>query len=329
MRSLFEALVYFTNLDKEWGIFRNQIVLPMNLRTLDLNLLRIFDAVFTERSMSKAAVRLHLSQPTVSNAMTRLRERLDDPLFERSAEGMVPTARAKMLAEPVRQALALLEQGIQGNPDFDFAHIEREFVVAVEDYRETVVLPGFIDWMARTAPGLRIRIRPAVGAQLLTDLREGKVDLALDYFPTQDLSVRNVCVLTETLLTLTKRDHPDVGERMSLETFLELRHVVLAHYGASRPMIDLALAKRGLSRKIAVTVPHFLSMPLMVQTSHFAATLPRRMALLYADHFRLHAHAVPLRIPKFPVYLQWHSNTDHDAGLTWFRQHLMEFCKRL
>lgn len=301
----------------------------MNLRTLDLNLLRVFDAVFTERSMSKAAVRLHLSQPTVSNAMARLRERLEDPLFERSAEGMVPTARAKMLAEPVRQALALLERGIQGNPDFDFAHIEREFVIAVEDYGETVVLPHFIDWMSQTAPGLRFRIRPSIGPQLLTDLREGKVDLALDYFPTQDLAVRNVCVLTESLLTLTRRDHPDVGERLSLETYLQLRHVVLAHHGASRPMIDLALAKRGLSRRIAVTVPHFLSMPILVQTSQLAATLPRRMALVYADNFRLHAHSVPLRTPKFPVYLLWHSNTDHDSGLQWLREHLVDFCKRL
>lgn len=301
----------------------------MNLRTLDLNLLLVFDAVYTERSISRAAVKLHLSQPTVSNALTRLRERLGDALFERSAQGMAPTPRAKMLAEPIRQALALLERGLRGGDDFDYAHAEREFVVAVEDYGETVVLPRFIDWLGQAAPGIRIRIRPEPSAQLQAELREGTVDLALDYFAPQDPAVQSTCVLTESLLTLSRRDHPLVGERLGLDTYLTLRHVVLAHQGHSRPMIDLALAKRGLARHIAVTVPHFLSMPVLVQTSDLVCTLPRRMGQLYADHFRLKAHAVPLRTPQFPVYLLWHQNAGGDAGHRWFREHLVEFCQRL
>lgn len=301
----------------------------MNLRTLDLNLLLVFDAIYVERSISRAALKLHLSQPTISNALARLRERLADPLFERRAHAMVPTARAKTLAEPIRQALALLERGLRSADDFDYAHAEREFVVAVEDYGETVVLPRFIDWLSQAAPGIRIRIRPEPSTQLQAELREGAVDLALDYFPLQDPAARNVCILTETLLTLARRDHPQVGERLSLDCYLALRHVVLAHQGNSRPMIDLALAKRGLSRRIAVTVPHFLSMPMLAQTSDLVCTLPRRMAQLYADHFRLRAHAVPLRIPQFPVYLLWHAHADGDAGHRWFREHLIEFCQRL
>jgi len=301
----------------------------MQLRSLDLNLLLVFDAVYAERSISKAAVRLHLSQPTVSNALARLRERLGDPLFERSGAGMAPTPRAKTLAEPIRQALAVLERGLRGEDDFDYAHAEREYVVAVEDYGETVVLPRFIDWLGQAAPGIRIRIRPEPGTALQAELREGTVDCALDYFPVPDPAFRNTCVLTENLLTLARRDHPQVGERLSLELFLSLRHVVLAHRGNSRPMIDLALAKRGLARQIAVTVPHFLSMPVLVQNSDLVATLPRRMALLYADHFRLKSHAVPLRIPQFPVYLLWHANADSDPGHRWLREHLVEFCQRL
>jgi DNA-binding transcriptional LysR family regulator len=301
----------------------------MQLRTLDLNLLLVFDAVYAERSISKAALRLHLSQPTVSNALARLRERLSDPLFERRGSGMAPTSRAKTLAEPIRQALAILEGGLRGNDDFDYAQAQREFVVAVEDYGETVVLPRFIDWLGKAAPGIRIRIRPEPGTALQAELREGAVDFALDYFTVQDPSFRNTCVLTENLLTLSRRDHPQVGERLSLEQYLSLRHVVLAHRGNSRPMIDLALAKRGLTRHIAVTVPHFLSMPVLVQNSDLVATLPRRMALLYADHFRLKSHVVPLRIPQFPVYLLWHAHVDADPGHRWLREHLVEFCQRL
>lgn len=301
----------------------------MKLRTLDLNLLLVFDAIYAERSISKAALRLHLSQPTVSNALARLRERFGDPLFERSGQGMAPTPRAKTLSEPIRQALGLLEGGLRGDDGFDFASTQREFVVAVEDYGETVVLPRFIDWLGQAAPGIRIRIRPEPGSMLQAELRDGAVDLALDYFPVQGAGFRHQCVMTENLLTLARRDHPQVGERLSLETYLALRHVVLAHRGNSRPMIDLALAKRDLARHIAVTVPHFLSMPVLVQHSDLLATLPRRMALLYADHFRLRAHAVPLRIPQFPIYLLWHANAEADSGHRWLREQLALSCQRL
>ncbi|VWX57762.1 LysR family transcriptional regulator [Burkholderiales bacterium 8X] len=301
----------------------------MNLRTLDLNLLLIFDAIYNERSISKAALKLHLSQPTVSNALARLRERLQDELFERSSQGMLPTVRAKTLAEPIRQALDVLERGFRADDQFDFANSDREFVIAVEDYGETIILPRFVDWLAKVAPRIRIRIRPESAALLKGEMRDGSVDLALDYFTLRENGFSNTCVLTETLLSLSRRDHPVVAERLSLETYLSLRHVVLAPRTSMMPMIDLALSKRGQKRHIAVTVPHFLSMPMMVQTSDMICTLPRRMAHLYADHFHLKAHTVPLRIPRFPVYVIWHDSVDGDASHQWFRNHLVEFCQRL
>ena len=301
----------------------------MNLRSLDLNLLLVFDAIYGERSISRAAAKLHLSQPTVSNALARLRERLQDPLFERSAQGMLPTPRARKLAEPIRQALNTLEHGLRDDEEFDFARSEREFVIAVEDYGESVILPGFIRWLADVAPNLRMRIRAESSAQLAVELREGTVDLALDYFTLPDANYRHACVLTETLLSLSRRDHPLLGERMNLEQYLALRHVMLAAPANARPMIDLALAKRGLQRRIAMRVPHFISMPLMVQATDMIGTLPRRMAMLYADNFRLRAHAVPLRTPQFPVYLIWHEALEPDPGHQWFRTHLTDFCHRL
>lgn len=301
----------------------------MNLRSLDLNLLLVFDAVYCERSISRAAQKLHLSQPTVSNALARLRQRLADPLFERSAQGMAPTPRAKKLADPIRQALNVLEQGLRDDGAFDFANSTREFVVAVEDYGETVIVPRFVKWLAGVAPQISIRIRPEASAQLKAELREGSVDLALDYFALTDPSYRSKAVLTETLKSLSRRDHPTLQERLSLDLFLALPHVVLSAPANAQPMIDLALAKRGLQRHVAVSVPHFISMPLMVQATDMICTLPARMAHLYADNFRLRLHAVPLRIPQFPVYLMWHKSIEADAGHQWFRSHLMEFCQRL
>ena len=300
-----------------------------SLRSLDLNLLLVFDAVHRERSISRAAAALHLSQPAVSNALARLRRHLGDPLFERQGQGMAPTPQAKALAGPIRQALDLLERGLRGPQPFDYAQAEREFVIALEDYGETVILPHFVDGLGREAPGVRVRIRPEPSARLAAELRDGSVDLALDYFPIAQPGFRSEAVLTESLLTLARPDHPGIGERLTLETYLAQRHVVLAAREGTRPMIDLALAKRGLSRRIAVTVPHFQSMPVLVRGSDLLATLPRRMALLYARHFGLRTCAVPLRVPQFPVYLIWHEGCDADPGHAWFRGHLAALCAQL
>lgn len=301
----------------------------MNLRTLDLNLLLVFDTVYAERSISRAADKLSLSQPTVSNALARLRDRLGDPLFTRSTGGMVPTTRARALAGPIRQALELMDRSLRGDDDFDPAASSRTFVIAVEDYGEAVILPPFVDWLARTAPHLTLRVLPGQGAGVGDQLRDGNIDLCIDYFAQRDPQFRNECVLTERLVTLARPDHPQVGEGLSLQDYLALRHVVLAPRAGATPMIDLALSKRGLRREVAVEVPHFLSMPLLVQASDMVCTLPHRMAALYADHFRLRAHALPLKVPAFPVYLTWHSALDDDPAHRWLRSHLMERCQEL
>lgn len=303
--------------------------MEISLRTFDLNLLLVFDAIYTERSISRAAEKLHLSQPTVSNALARLRTQLNDPLFERSGQGMVPTLRAKSLAEPIRQGLAAIGQGLKGHPDFAFAEAERTFVISMPDYAETVMVPRFVDWLSNVAPGIRLHIDPQPPSQRLAKLRDGSIDMALDYFPLQDPAVRNVCALTETLLVLVRRHHPEVSDTLSLETYLSLRHVVFDHQDQTRPMIDLALAKRGLKRTIAMIVPHFLSMPIIVQNTDLICTLPRRMGQFFADHFRLQSYPVPLRTPNFPVYLMWHKHCDEDAGHRWLREQWLSFCQRL
>lgn len=301
----------------------------MNLRSLDLNLLLVFDAIYAERSISKAAQRLNLSQPAVSNALARLRDRLGDPLFERSSQGMTPTPRAKALKEPIHQALDLLEQGLRNDSTFDYASSVREFVIAVEDYGETVILPRLVDWAAAAAPNIRITIRAESSASLKEAMRDGSVDLALDYFTVPTEGYVNKRVMTETLVTLARKEHPHISDRLNLETYLEQRHVVISPRGRVTPMIDLALSKRNLQRKIALVVPHFLSMPTMVRSSNMICTLPRRMAYHFADAFGLNVHAVPVRTPAFPVYLIWHESFDGDPGHQWLRNHLIALCESL
>ena len=160
-------------------------------------------------------------------------------------------------------------------------------------------------------------------------MRDGNVDFALDYFAPKEEGFHSRCILTEGLVTLSRLGHPKIGETLSLDDFLSLGHVVLTPPQTSRPMIDLALAKRNLQRRIALTVPHFLSMPVIVQSSNLICTLPRRMAHLYADHFRLKTYDVPLRIPRFPIYLVWHEALDPDPGHKWLRNHVIALCEHV
>ncbi len=301
----------------------------MNLRSIDLNLLVVFDTIYTERNISRAAQKLALSQPAVSNALSRLRERLDDPLFIRTTHTMVPTARAKALAQPIREALLLIEGSLRAGESFDFAQSERRFVIAVEDYGETVILPGFLDWLARVAPKITVKIRPEPGFRLNSEMKDGQVDLALDYFLQRDQAFHSACVLTDGLLSLSRRGHEQLGDPLNLEQYLRVHHVALTPRSGSMPMIDLALAKRGLRRHVAVELPHFQSMPLLVRNTQMICTVPRRMANVYAQTFELQTHVVPLRIPNFPIYLIWHASVDADPAHIWFRQSLIQFCRGL
>ncbi|MCC2596170.1 LysR family transcriptional regulator [Pusillimonas sp. MFBS29] len=301
----------------------------MNLQSLDLNLLRVFDAIYIERSISRAAIRLNLSQPAVSNALSRLRERIGDPLFERTAEGMAPTPRAKTIAEPIQRALDLLREGLSQRSGFDFSESKRTFELAVEDYGENVILPRFLKWLHEVAPGIRIVIRPQPGIQAKDALRRGSVDLALGFFVPGTEDFHHHCVMTDTLLTLARQDHPAILERLTLETFLSVKHVALIPRTKSMPMIDLALAKRDLQRDIVVQVPHFQSMPVIVRNTDLLGTLPKRMAVLYADHFGLQPYQPPVRTPDFPVYLIWHQSADDDIAHRWLRDALIDLCQRL
>ena len=301
----------------------------MNLRSIDLNLLLVFDTIYSERNISKAANKLALSQPAVSNALARLRERLQDPLFIRTTHHMVPTPRAKALAQPIRQALSLIEGGLRAGEAFDCAQSDRRFVIGIEDYGEAVVLPRFLDWLARVAPNVSIRIRPEPGSHLASEMKDGQVDLALDYFMQHEPGFHSECVLTDGLLTLSRPGHPLLGDQLSLEQYLTVRHIALVPRSGSMPMIDLALAKRGLRRQVAVQLPHFQSMPLLVKNTQLICTLPRRMAHLYAQTFELQTHDVPLRVPNFPIYLIWHASADADPAHAWLRRNLIDFCHGL
>jgi len=305
------------------------IIHGMNLRSIDLNLLAVFDAIYTERSLTRAARKLPLSQPAMSNALRRLRESLNDPLFTRTSQGMVPTPRARELAEPVRQALDLIQNGLRQEAEFNFGSSHRKFTIAAEDYGEAVIMPRLMDWISHVAPNIRLEIRPEPGSTLGPHLKDGVVDIALDYFGVKGSEFEVTPVIDETLVTMSRRDHPVVADSLSLEQFASVPHLALTPRTRTTPVVDRALAAVGLKRRIAAQAPHFLSMPLIVQNTNLLCTLPKRMAHVYADVFRLKILKTPVDLPAFPIYLMWHRSMSRDPGHQWLRTAIIDLCQRI
>jgi len=298
----------------------------MNLRNIDLNLLTVFDAILSERSLTRASAKLNMTQPALSNALARLRTTLDDPLFVRTAQGMMPTSRAKQMAEPIRQALDLIQNGIRQREAFEFETAKRKFVIAISDYGEAVIMPRFVDWLAKIAPHIEVQVRPEFGRHIKEELRDGSIDLATDYFRIPGDDFRNVHVMDEHLVSMVRVDHPTIGDHLSIDDYTSTPHVVLKQ---DKPIVDTVLKRHGLRRDVALQVPHFLSMPLIVQKTDFICTLPKRMALVYADFFRTKVMKTPLEFPNIPIYFMWHQSADSDPGHKWLRGALTELCHRL
>ncbi|MFZ5556340.1 MAG: LysR family transcriptional regulator [Pseudomonadota bacterium] len=301
----------------------------VNFRNLDLNLLAVFDAIFAEGNLTRASRRLAMSQPAVSNALSRLRVALNDPLFTRTAQGMTPTAKARLMAAPVRQALDLIQNAVRGNTEFDYRLSDRKFTVAVEDYGEAVIMPRFMDWLSQAAPRLKLDIQPLGGNLLNEALKQGEVDLAITYFRIKDREFQNQLLMEEALVSMVRQDHPSVGDVLTLEQYVDLPHVILAPRTAEGPVIDRALKKMGLTRRIALQVPHFLSMPLIVKGTDFVCTLPRRMAAVYAENFRLKILKTPVECPAIPIFLVWHQALEADPGHAWLRESLADLSRRV
>lgn len=301
----------------------------MKLRSIDLNLLAVFDAIAAEGNLSRAARRLGMSQPAMSNALARLRDALDDPLFLRTGRGMEPTPRARLMTEPIRQALDLMQNSLRTDSAFDYASSNRSFTVAVEDYGEAVVMPRFMEWLNRVAPRVHVRIRPESGNALLAEMKRGAIDMAMEYHRPQDDQFRVQPLMEETLVSMVRQGHPLVGDSLSLEQYVTLEHVVIDSHSPRGPLVDRELKRRGLSRNIALQVPHFLSMPLIVRTTDFICTLPLRMARVYSEYFRLKVLKPPIDFPAIPVYLVWSKSLDADPGHRWFRNAFHNLCQRL
>jgi len=293
----------------------------MNVHDMDLNLLRVFDAVLRERGVTAAAARLGLTQPAVSNALARLRVRLGDALFIRTAAGMDPTPFARELAEPVRQALALLESALAHGPGFDASTSTRTFRFYMSDLGQIEFLPPLVERVQRVAPEVRLEAVALEVEDLGDALAAGALDLAIGFLPGLAAPVRRQALFKDPYLCLMRADHP--VKTLSKKKFLAASHALVTYRGGHR-VIEEALERAGLARRIALRVPHFTVVPMVLERTDLILTLPARVARVYERRGRLKALPPPVPIPPAEVAVHWHERFEADPGNRWLRDQVIE-----
>ncbi|WP_395335833.1 LysR family transcriptional regulator [Novosphingobium sp. BL-8H] len=297
----------------------------MDYRRFDLNLLIVLDALLEEKGVNATARRLRMSQPNVSFALNKLRTQFDDALLVRAGNGMQLTALAEAVRDPLRRMLGMLENEVLAEHKFDPETAARKFVISTSDIGELVFLPRLMMELEARAPGITLESRSMAPDELRLAMSNGEVDLALGYFP--DLLGSNF--LTQKLFdhpfTCIARDgHPAAREGWSLDTFLDLGHIVVAQRGRSQELFEEALLAKGLSRRIQLQSPHFMSVPLLVAGSDLISTVPAAVGAIFATMAPLQLIAPPLPSPMINLQQFWHRRVHGEPSMQWLRNLIAE-----
>jgi DNA-binding transcriptional LysR family regulator len=293
----------------------------MNVRDVDLNLLRVFDAVLRERGVTPAAAGLGLTQPAVSNALSRLRGLFGDPLFVRTPSGMDATPFARELAEPVRQALALLESALAHGPGFDPPSATRAFRFYMSDLGQIEFLPPLIERVQQHAPGVRLEAVAMEVEDIAAALAAGALDQAVGFLPGLGPPVRRRALFRDPYLCLMRADHPITS--LTRKKFAEASHALVSYRGGHR-VIEEALERAGVARKIALRVPHFTVVPMVLERTDLILTLPARVARVFERRGKLKSLPPPVPIPPAEVAVHWHERFEADPGNRWLREQIVE-----
>ena len=290
----------------------------MNLRSIDLNLLPVFEAVFTEGGITRAAERLNLTQPAVSNALARLRMAFNDQLFVRAADGMAPTPAAKAMIGPVREALAQLSVGLDRQAAFDPARSTRVFNIAAGDIATLAIVPALARQLEQERARTAFHWMQAPRQDVASDFAAGQIDFAIDIpaFARPDLasqrlfSDRYVCVL--------RRDHPRAAGRFTLAYFLALSHIAVSTRRRGKGVVDVALGRIGQRIQPAMRMPHYQPAFHAVMASDLALVAPVSLAQRYDVAIR----ELPVETPELDLMLFWRRDAEGDTGLAWARSKL-------
>lgn len=293
-----------------------------DLRRIDLNLLVVLDALLSEQHVTRAAERLHLSQPAVSHALARLRDLLGDPLLVRAGSTLVPTARALELVAPLAEALAQVQSLLAPNT-FDPATARRTFRVAMSDYGAAIILPGLIRTLRREASGIDLQISHASREGMLEGVLNGDIDLAAGVFPEMPNELRSSVLFEERYVCLLDRRSLPADGVLDLPTYLSRPHVLLEMRGSGTPEIERALTSLRERRHVAISLPHWNVAPQLISGTDLILTVSSR-SVREIDQQELIVLPPPFEIAPFTFVLAWHRRRGGDQALNWLNRRIEE-----
>lgn len=284
---------------------------------LDLKLLQLFDVLYDTRSVTRTAEQLGQSQPTVSISLGKLRERLHDPLFVRTPGGMAPTPRADALVGPCREILESMRRFAGSEPGFDPATAQRRFRICMTDASHVALLPRLLAHMRAQAPGVRLEAA-RIDGNTERVLESGEADLAIGYVPWLGSGIYQQQLYEQDWVCLANASHPRLRARLSAKQYRQEGHVLIAA-GTGAQLLDQALARERIERRVVLELPGFLGLGPIIRTTDLLATLPRHIGATLAQANELAIHACPFPVEGFAVRQHWHARYHQEAGNRWLR----------
>jgi DNA-binding transcriptional LysR family regulator len=300
-----------------------------NLSRLDLNLLIAFDALLAERSVTRAAERVGIGQPSMSHALGRLRKLFKDELFVRAPDGVRPTPHALALAEPIRGALCAIQETLLQGQGFDPAEAERSFLLGMPDSIEVALLPRLMAHLEAEAPKVRVRVRAIDRFDVLEQLDRDRLHLGVGLLTEGEVRHKRRRLYRTNYLCLYDPARLPLAPPLTLEDYVAVPHVLGSPRGDAHGVVDDALAPLGLRRTIAVTTPHFAAVPFHLKGARLLSTVPQPAARIFAERFGLATSPVPVALPDFDVSMLWHASYDRDPAHRWLRGTLARLAAEL
>jgi DNA-binding transcriptional LysR family regulator len=303
----------------------------MSFLTLDLNLLRVFDAVMSEQNLTRAANRLAMTQPAVSNALKRLRDAMGDELLIRTAHGVRPTPRAEELWPTVRNALAELESALTPE-SFDLSKTKTTFRMAMADAPAALWLPMLVQDIQREAPGMNVRMMPLTTRDPRPILLRGDIDLTIGFFPgvvnqmatEPSTPIRHERLYTGQYVCVMRKDHPLASKELTLDVYCEANHLLVSFSGRAHGQVNDVLAQLGRERRILLTVNQFYTGGSVVANSDLITVLPRHLIASTGRADELIAKELPFPMPPVHVDMLWHERDARNPAHRWLRAKLAE-----
>ncbi len=296
----------------------------MHVARVDLNLLVVFEAVFAQGGLSRAARQLHLSQPAVSHALKRLRETYQDELFVRQGHQMLPTPFARKIRPDIQRAIGLIQQTLVAEQTFQPEQSDHSFHLGMRDVVEAVLLPELVRRVSRQASAIKWSAIQVPRREMAMELATGRLDLAFDVLLSVPEQLNHQRILQDHYVVVARKGHPLLSNGLSLDGYLSAQHIVVSSRRSGRSVEDFELSRLGHSRRIALRCQHYLAAWGAAAKTDWLLTMPGSFIHQHTDYFDLQIVPMPVGLPPLEVYMYWHRSLEGDPANLWLRQVVLD-----